>query len=108
MARIPTALQGTHQHGVSGFCDFGWHRVAGRLRSALAAVRGGTLVYDNKHLALWERGKGLNAANMKDGTKVTGVFPQTVRCARDYGTLPLGGIARFYGTAKIERLGAGV
>jgi hypothetical protein len=60
-------------------------------------------VYDDEHLALWERGKGSTAANLKDGTKLTVYFRKP--SLRGDGTLPLGGIARFYGTAKIERSG---
>lgn len=33
--------------------------------------RGGTMVFDDTHLAPWVRGKGSTAANMTDGTKVT-------------------------------------
>ena len=65
--------------------------------------RGGTMVFDDQTLALWERGKGSTAANMKDGTKVTVYFRKPA--LRADGTLPKGGIARFYGTAKIVRSG---
>jgi hypothetical protein len=61
------------------------------------------LVFDDEHLALWERGKGSTAANMQDGTKVTVYFRKP--SLRTDGILPLGGIARFYGTAKIYRSG---
>jgi hypothetical protein len=66
--------------------------------------RGSTMVYDDDHIALWERGKGSTSANLRDGTKVTVFFrkPQL----REAGILPKGGIARFYGTARIHRSGS--
>jgi len=70
---------------------------------AQVTPRGSAMVYDDDHLALWERGKGSTNVNLKDGTKVTLYFrkPQL----REAGTLPKGGIARFYGTAKIHKSG---
>jgi hypothetical protein len=66
--------------------------------------RGSTMVYDDEHLALWERGKGSTTGNLHDGSKVTVYFrkPQL----RVDGVLPKGGIARFYGTAAIHKSGA--
>ena len=65
--------------------------------------RGGTMVFDDGHIALWERGKGSTSANLKDGTPLTVYFrkPQL----REEGILPKGGIARFYGRAKIHKSG---
>ncbi|MGA8380390.1 MAG: hypothetical protein WB710_04580 [Stellaceae bacterium] len=65
--------------------------------------RGGTMVYDDTHIALWERGKGSTNANLADGTRLTVYFrkPQL----REEGILPKGGIARFYGRAQIHRSG---
>ncbi len=79
--------------------------VATVLPSGFAQVspRGSTMVYDDEHLALWERGKGSTNANLKDGTKVT-VFLRKPQL-RESGVLPKGGIARFYGTARIEKSG---
>ena len=56
------------------------------------------MVYDDEHIALWERGKGSTSANLTDGTKLTVYFrkPQL----REEGILPKGGIARFYGSAR--------
>jgi hypothetical protein len=95
MARIPKVLQ---EHINTAFPDF-VTLVGTALPDGYAQItpRGGTLVYDDEHLALWERGKGSTAANMKDGTKVTVYFRKP--SLRADGTLPLGGIARFYGTA---------
>jgi hypothetical protein len=66
--------------------------------------RGSTMVYDDDHLALWERGKGSTTGNLQDGSKLTVYFrkPQL----RADGVLPGGGIARFYGTAVIHKSGA--
>ena len=65
--------------------------------------RGSTLVFDDRHFSLWERGKGSTAENLADGTKVTIYFrkPQL----RADGILPKGGIARFYGTARVHKSG---
>ena len=70
---------------------------------AQVTPRGSTLVFDDTHFSLWERGKGSTAGNVSDGTKVTVYFrkPQL----RSDGTLPKGGIARFYGTARLHRSG---
>ena len=65
--------------------------------------RGSTMVYDEDHLALWERGQGSTTANLKNGTKVTVFFRKPA--LREAGILPKGGIARFYGLAAIHRAG---
>jgi hypothetical protein len=70
---------------------------------AQISPRGSTMVLDDDHLALWERGKGSTTAAIKDGTKLTVYFrkPQL----RADGILPKGGIARFYGTARVVKSG---
>lgn len=79
--------------------------IATVLPSGFAQVtpRGSTMVYDDEHLATWERGKGSTNANLADGSKVTVFFrkPQL----RTDGLLPKGGIARFYGTARLHKSG---
>jgi len=101
MAKIPKVLQShidtafpTHVCLVGSVLPNGFAQVT---------PRGGTIVFDDEHLALWERGKGSTAANLRDGTKLTVYFrkPQL----RESGILPKGGIARFYGTARIHRAG---
>ena len=101
MAKIPKVLQPhidtafpTHVCLVGSVLPDGFAQVT---------PRGGTIVFDDEHLALWERGKGSTAANLRDGTKLTVYFrkPQL----RESGILPKGGIARFYGTARIHRAG---
>ena len=66
--------------------------------------RGSTMVYDDQHLALWERGKGSTNAQLRDGAKVTVFFRKPA--LRESGLLPKGGIARFYGTARVHKSGA--
>ena len=70
---------------------------------AQVTPRGSTQVFDDGHFSLWERGRGSTAENLTDGTKVTIYFrkPQL----RADGILPKGGIARFYGTARLFRSG---
>ncbi len=101
MATIPKAL---HEHINTAFpahvC-----LVATVLPNGFAQVtpRGSTMVLDDQHLALWERGKGSTNANLANGTKVT-VFLRKP-ALRESGLLPKGGIARFYGTAEIHKSG---
>ena len=66
--------------------------------------RGSTMVVDDEHLGLWERGQGSTSANLANGTKVTVFFRKPP--LRESGLLPKGGIARFYGTAEIHRSGS--
>jgi hypothetical protein len=70
---------------------------------AQVSPRGSVMVYDDEHLAIWERGKGSTNENLKDGTKIT-VFFRSPKL-RESGQLPAGGVARFYGTAKLEKSG---
>ena len=70
---------------------------------AQISPRGSTMVYDDQHLALWERGKGSTNRLLQDGTKVT-VFLRKP-ALREAGILPKGGVARFYGTAKVYKSG---
>jgi hypothetical protein len=65
--------------------------------------RGSVMVVDDEHLATWERGSGSTSDNLADGAKIT-VFFRKPELRAD-GTLPKGGIARFYGTAKIHKSG---
>ena len=48
--------------------------------------RGSTMVYDDEHFALWERGKGSTTGNLADGTKVTIYFRKPP--LREQGLLP--------------------
>jgi hypothetical protein len=101
MARIPKVLQ---PHINSAFpahvCLVGTVLPNG---FAQITPRGSTMAFDDEHIALWERGSGSTAENMTDGSRVTVFFrkPQL----REDGILPRGGLARFYGTAKIYKSG---
>ena len=70
---------------------------------AQVSPRGSTMVFDDTHIGLWERGKGSTTGNLGDGTPLTVFFrkPQL----REEGILPKGGIARFYGRARIYKSG---
>jgi hypothetical protein len=101
MATIPKVL---HEHINTAF-PANVCLLASVLPNGFAQVtpRGGTMVYDDERIGLWERGRGSSAAAMQDGTKLTIYFRKP--SLREEGILPLGGIARFYGTATIYRSG---
>jgi Pyridoxamine 5'-phosphate oxidase len=101
MAKIPTIL---HEH-INTAYPVNVCLVATVLPNGFAQVtpRGSTMVFDDTHLAIWERGKGSTDQNLKDGTRITVFFRKPA--LRDAGILPKGGIARFYGTAKVEKSG---
>jgi hypothetical protein len=63
--------------------------------------RGSAQVYDDDHISLWERGRGTTASQMADGTKTTVFFFDLGK--RD--VLPIGGLARLYGTATVHKSG---
>ncbi len=65
--------------------------------------RGSTMVFDDEHIALWERGRGSTNEQLKDGTPVT-IFMRKP-ALRDAGILPRGGILRLYGRAKLHKSG---
>ena len=54
--------------------------------------RGSTMVFDDEHIALWERGKGTTTENLTDGTPVT-IFMRKP-ALREAGIPPKGGILR--------------
>jgi len=101
MAKIPKVL---HSHIDTAF-PANVCLVGSVLPDGFAQItpRGGTMVYDDEHIALWERGKGSTNANLRDGTALTVYFrkPQL----REEGVLPKGGIARLYGPAKVYKSG---
>jgi hypothetical protein len=70
---------------------------------AQVTPRGSVMVLDDEQLAIWERGKGTTNAQLKDGTKITVYFRDPK--LRESGLLPAGGIARFYGSAKVHKSG---
>ena len=101
MAKIPKSL---HEHINTAFpahvCLVGTVLPNG---FAQVSPRGSTMVFDDEHIALWERGKGSTNENLRDGTKVTVFFRKPA--LRESGLLPKGGIARFYGRAQIHKSG---
>jgi len=69
MAKIPKVLQ---EHINTAF-PANVCLVGSVLPNGFAQItpRGGTMVYDDQHIALWERGKGSTSANLTDGTRLT-------------------------------------
>lgn len=70
---------------------------------AQVTPRGSTMVFDQDHIGLWERGRGSTNENLSDGSKVTIFFRKPA--LRESGILPKGGIARLYGTAEVHKSG---
>ena len=70
---------------------------------AQVTPRGSTMVFDQDHIGLWERGRGSTNENLSDGSKVTIFFRKPA--LRESGVLPKGGIARLYGTAEVHKSG---
>jgi hypothetical protein len=101
MAAIPKALHGHINTAYPQFVCL----VGSVLPNGFAQVspRGSVAVYDDDHISLWERGRGSTNASLEDGSKVTIFFRKPP--LRDEGVLPRGGIARFYGTAKLYKSG---
>jgi hypothetical protein len=101
MAKIPRVLQ---PHINSAF-PANVCLVGSVLPNGYAQVspRGSTMAFDDGHIALWERGKGSTNENLADGTPLTVFFRNSQ--LREQGILPKGGIARFYGRARIYRSG---
>ena len=64
--------------------------------------RGSTMLYDESHLAIWERGRGSTNAELKDGTRLT-VFMR--RSALRQAGVSSSGVVRFYGIASLHRSG---
>jgi Pyridoxamine 5'-phosphate oxidase len=100
LAKIPHAL---HEHINTAF-PANVVLVASVLPNGFPQVtpRGSVMVYDDNHLATWERGKGTTHDALKDGSKVLVFFRKgELRTS----LLPKGAIARFYGTAKLYKSG---
>lgn len=102
MAKIPNNLR-TH---INGAYPDNTVMIGSVLPDGFAQFtpRGSVYVYDDTHLAMWERGLGSTNDNLADGTKLT-VFYRNM-ALRESGLLPRGGIARFYGTAILVKEGA--
>ncbi len=102
MVSIPKPL---HEHINTAYPSGTPCLVATTLPNGYAQVspRGSVMVFDDQHLAIWERGRGTVNASIQDGTKVT-VFLRKP-ALRESGMLPKGGVARFYGVAKVHKSG---
>jgi hypothetical protein len=102
MAKIPKVL---HQHINTAVLTDNVCLVATVLPNGFAQItpRGSTMVFDDEHISLWERGRGSTTENLSNGSKVTIFFRKS--SLRGEGVLPLGGIARFYGIAAIHKSG---
>jgi uncharacterized protein len=102
MVKIPKIL---HQHINNAALTDNVCLIGTVLPNGFAQVtpRGSTMVFDDQHIALWERGRGSTTENLSDGSKVTIFFRKS--SLRGEGILPLGGIARFYGIAAIHKSG---
>jgi hypothetical protein len=89
--------------GKMSFADVGL--VASALPSGYAQItpRGSLMAYDERHLALWERGRGSTNAELKDGTRLT-VFMR--RSALRQAGISSSGVVRFYGVASLHKSGA--
>lgn len=101
MAKIPQSL---HEHINTAYPEFVC--LVGTVMPdgyAQITVRGSVMVYDDEHLATWERGRGTTTDELKDGTKMTVFFRKRPLTEVFKGLR--GGIARFYGTAEIHKSG---
>ncbi len=67
---------------------------------AQVTPKGSAMVWDGDTLAYWDRGGGTTYETVTEGTKVTVYFRKSE--LREAGLLPLGGIARFYGTTTLH------
>ena len=101
MAKIPHAL---HEH-INTAYPANVCLVGTVLPNGFAQItpRGSVMVFDDEHIAMWERGRGTTAGNMTDGTPIT-VFMRKI-ALREAGILPKGGILRLYGRAKVHKSG---
>jgi len=90
LAKIPQVL---HEHINTAYpanvCLIGTVLPSG---FAQITPRGSTMVFDDEHIALWERGRGTTTENLADGTPVT-IFMRKP-ALREAGILPKGGILR--------------
>ena len=68
---------------------------------AQVSPRGSVWPFDDNNIMIWERGRGSTHDHMKDGEKLTVYYQNFGK--RD--VLPIGGIARLYGTTKVYKSG---
>ena len=101
MARIPKKL---HNYLNDAF-PANVVLVGTALKDGFAQIspRGSVIVWDDETMGFWDRGKGRTHDTLKNGTKIT-FYYRNIDLRAD-GTLPKGGIARFYGTAELHHQG---
>lgn len=101
MAKIPTKL---HNYLNDAF-PANVVLVGTALKDGFAQIspRGSVIVWDDETMGFWDRGKGRTHDTLKNGTKIT-FYYRNIDLRAD-GTLPKGGIARFYGTAELHHEG---
>ena len=101
MAKIPTKL---HDH-INGAFPANVVLVGTALEDGFAQIspRGSVIVWDDETMGFWDRGKGRTHDTLKKGTKIT-FYYRNIDLRND-GTLPKGGIARFYGVAELHHEG---
>jgi hypothetical protein len=100
MGTIPKKVQGLIK---TAFSDGSFCLIGSVLPNGFAQVtpRGSTWPFDDDHIMLWERGRGSTHNHMKDGEKLTVFYMNLGK--RD--VLPIGGLARLYGTAQVYKSG---
>ena len=107
MSKIPDALHGPINTAFpQNVCLVGSLREDG---FANISPRGSVQVVDGDTLGIWDRGGRASSDALKDGAKLMVYFrnPALSAVARGgNGLLPVGGIARFYGTAELHSEGA--
>ena len=107
MATIPAALHGYINTAYpQNVCLLGTVTADG---FAQISPRGSVVVLDAGTLGLWDRGGRASSEALADGARLMVYFrnPALSAVARGgNGLLPVGGIARFYGTAELHRAGA--
>ena len=101
MAKIPTILQ----NFINSAFPENVVLVGTTLEDGFVQIspRGSVIVFDDETIGFWDRGQGRTHDTVKNGTKVTFYYRNTA--LRTDGTLPKGGIARFYGSAKLHQDG---
>ena len=101
MAKIPTKL---HNYLNDAF-PANVVLVGTALKDGFAQIspRGSVIVWDDETMGFWDRGKGRTHDTLTNGTKIT-FYYRNIDLRAD-GTLPKGGIARFYGTAELHHEG---
>ncbi len=103
MAKIPKKLQPQIDNAYENEYEIPMIGIALPDGYVNIAPRGSTQVYDDDHFSFWIRGRGTTDKLLQDGGKLS-VFFRKLQLRTD-GVLPIGGIARFFGTVSIHKSG---